>query len=99
MIIKIIASALIQCMTLTQAGWITFAGTVIGWSSAAARLDTAVLRPSIPFRVMHYTLENQGSLRPCTMKSMQGLDRGHKKASRVIPRLAMLLPLVGDQRN
>src|SRR5690349_11704524 len=57
MIIRIIATALIQCMILTQAGWITFAGTRIACSSVAARLDTAVLRHSNPS--LSYTIRRE----------------------------------------
>jgi hypothetical protein len=39
MIIRIMASALIQCMVLTQAGWITLAGVALTGASLAARLD------------------------------------------------------------
>ena len=31
MIIRIIANALIQCTVRTQAGWITFAGSILVW--------------------------------------------------------------------
>src|ERR1700760_382704 len=43
MIIRIMASALVQCMARTQAGWITLAGSLRVKSSAAARLDIVIL--------------------------------------------------------
>src|ERR1043165_5037296 len=42
MIIRIIATALIQCTTRTHAGWITFAGTTAVRCSLAVMLDMAV---------------------------------------------------------
>src|SRR3954467_15649816 len=42
MIIRTIATALVQCMIRTQAGWITLAGVAPAWPSAAARLDVAL---------------------------------------------------------
>jgi hypothetical protein len=36
------AKALIQCMTRTQAGWITLAGVALTCSSVTVRLDMAV---------------------------------------------------------
>src|SRR5690242_2302508 len=42
MIIRIIATALAQCMARTQAGWITFAGSRVAGLSVAARLDMVV---------------------------------------------------------
>src|ERR1043166_365827 len=42
MIIRIIATALIQCTTRTQAGWITFAETAAVPDSLAVMLDMAV---------------------------------------------------------
>src|ERR1041385_163659 len=57
MIIRIIATALIQCTTRTQAGWITFAGTAAVRCSLAVMLDMAVppefapdYTPKTPFR-------------------------------------------------
>src|SRR4051812_33950090 len=57
MIIRIIATALIQCTTRTQPGWITFAGTVAVRCSLAVMLDMAVppefasdYTPKTPFR-------------------------------------------------
>src|ERR1700738_5429687 len=43
MIIRIIATALIQCSTLTQAGWMGFAVVGVTCSSLTARLDMMVL--------------------------------------------------------
>src|SRR5665647_118398 len=42
MIIRIIATALIQCTVRTQAGWITFAVAGTARSLLAARLDMAI---------------------------------------------------------
>src|SRR3954447_12167267 len=57
MIISIIATALIQCTTRTQPGWITFTGTVAVRCSLAVMLDMAVppefapdYTPKTPFR-------------------------------------------------
>src|SRR5579864_1483959 len=66
MIIMIMAAALIQCMILTHAGWMTFAGVAIAGPSAAARLDTSVLRGSNSLRA-DYTPERRAPLRPHTL--------------------------------
>jgi hypothetical protein len=44
MIIRTVATALIQCTVRTQAGWITFAGLEAVCSSLTARLDMSVPR-------------------------------------------------------
>src|ERR1700752_1458026 len=41
MIIRIIATALAQCIARTQAGWTTFAGLCAMWSSVTVRVDMA----------------------------------------------------------
>src|ERR1700730_9595394 len=62
MIIRIIATALIQCTVRTHAGWMTFvvAGTVR--SSLAARLDMVV--PSLENRLLR-TIRRELRLRYC----------------------------------
>src|SRR6516165_3189525 len=59
MIIRIMATALVQCMARTHAGWITFVGACVAWLSVAATLDMAVswLKP-----VNEYTPEVAVSL-------------------------------------
>src|SRR3569833_3909597 len=59
MIIRIIATALVQCMIRTQPGWIILAGAAPVWASAAARLDVALdMDGSVGWRMRnfdHYT--------------------------------------------
>src|SRR5580704_6456147 len=81
MIIMIMATALVQCMARTQAGWITLAGSLWVKSSAAARLDIVILvqiaRHSIIRRKLwfRYWMNPAGSTadrRPHSQKSEPG---------------------------
>src|ERR1035438_9117898 len=87
MIIRIIATALIQCTVRTHAGWMTFAVAVTVRSSLAARLDIANpwlfhLWRSIP----RLYAGKRGFVTAIeTIRTMPSGHRGHKKASRVAP--------------
>src|SRR5690242_14915073 len=100
MIIRITATALIQCMVRTQAGWIAFAGTATGCCSAAAMLDTALLRPSIPFGVQ-YSIRWETGLRYYrrAIKAIRAFYRSHKKASRGVPRLETCASRLGTLKG
>src|SRR3954464_7150072 len=78
MIIRIIATALIQCTTRTQAGWMIFAGTEIVRCSVAVMLDMDV-HPN-------WYLTIRQKLRSVTaiegIKSIETRHRGHNKRAR-----------------
>src|ERR1700754_720495 len=92
MIIRIIATALIQCTMRTQAGWITLAAAGTACSSLAARLDMAH-----PWRRFdsYYTPGTDVSLLPCCLsrRCPQGMAVTKKRAG--LPRPAITHP-VGD---
>src|SRR5665647_45662 len=97
MIIRIIATALIQCTVRTQAGWITLAVVGTARSSLAARLDMA--DPWL-FRLwggaFDYTPGTPTSLLPTARSNRcrQGITVTKKRAG--LPRLAVARP-VGDR--
>src|ERR1035437_3065056 len=87
MIIRIIATALIQCTVRTHAGWRILAWAGMALVSLAARLDIAIPRL---FRLSNLVpLLYAGSFgfvtAIATIRSMPAGYRGHENASRVAP--------------
>src|SRR5215475_413739 len=83
MIIMIMATALIQCMVRTHAGWITFAGSRVALLSAAARLD---IDAPLRIRLRRVYARNPGFVtRSQPIEWMLSAHRIHKRASRVSP--------------
>src|SRR5690242_14754042 len=87
MIIRIIATALAQCMARTQAGWITFAGSRVATLSVAARLDMVVpcwnlLTWSIRHRGLLRYLGNLGRSRTPARMHSQKSEPGFPRLAR-----------------
>src|ERR1700716_975260 len=83
MIIRIIATALIQCTVRTHAGWITLAGAVAACSWLAVMLDMAV--PPLKLDTRIYA-KNLGFV--TAMHAIRFVHAGcgvNEKASRVAP--------------
>src|ERR1700688_3213764 len=99
MIIRIIATALIQCTVRTQAGWITFAGAGAGTarSSLAATLDITNPWFFHRWRSLHRIIRREPRLRYCHTHDQ--IDAGRvsqsQKSEPGRPRLAVAHP-VGD---
>src|SRR5580700_5669392 len=88
MIISTIANALVQCIALTQAGWMTFPVAGVTCWSLTVRLDMADLSWLIrPWHLLPaYTPGSSLPLLHCTPASSQDAAHdGHKKASRGFP--------------
>src|SRR3954454_12970318 len=85
MIIRTIATALVQCRARTQAGWMTFAVVALTWLSETVRLD--MIDPSL-LSIPAYTPGNRVSLLSCmlSLQCPQGIVVTKKRAGS--PRLA-----------
>src|SRR3954452_1705564 len=77
MIIRIIATALIQCTARTHPGWITLAGTVVARSSLAVMLDMAR-----PFMKPVTIIRLNPSVRYCDIGNQTDFTSRHSGAPR-----------------
>src|SRR3954464_2869458 len=97
MIIRIIATALVQCSTRTQAGWITLPGTVAVCWSLTVMLDMIWSISALRQEVSSTHTGHDGIVTaPHLISVLTAGLANHKKASRAAP--ARFARLVKDTR-